>query len=251
MGMVRYGRRPAATRVWSGTTVALVPASPTGEIVVMLHGWPVQDSATYWLDSRIREQRTGVEYPVDAMLATGHTLIYPYLGRSWGTVASSEQAYIDVVTMVGTLGLDATSCHLLGGSMGGPNAITFASWVEAAEDWPVILYLPVVSLGEAWDLGDDVLGQFDLRSSVESVWGVGREAVVTNSAAVDPVQIDCSFLTGRTLVIAAHNDTLVNYATVQAWCAQYDLPLTTIGTGHFSMDDPNLVEVDLLAHFHS
>lgn len=250
MGMVRYGRRPAATRVWSGTTVALVPASPTGEIVVMLHGWPVQDSATYWLDSRIREQRTGVEYPVDAMLATGHTLIYPYLGRSWGTVASSEQAYIDVVTMAGTLGLDATSCHLLGGSMGGLNAITFAR-MEGAADWPVILYIPAVSLGEIWDLGNDVLGQFDLRDSVEAVWGVGRATVVAASADIDPVQVDCSHLTGRTLVIAASNDSVVTYSTVQAWCAQYDLPLTTIGTGHFSMDDPNLVEVDLLAHFHS
>lgn len=250
MGMVRYGRRPAATRVWSGTTVALVPASPTGEIVVMLHGWPVQDSATYWLDSRIREQRTGVEYPVDAMLATGHTLIYPYLGRSWGTVASSEQAYIDVVTMVGTLGLDATSCHLLGGSMGGLNAITFAR-LEGAADWPVILYIPAVSLGEIWDLGNDVLGQFDLRDSVEAVWGVGRATVVAASADIDPVQVDCSHLTGRTLVIAASNDSAATYSTVQAWCAQYDLPLTTIGTGHFSMDDPNLVEVDLLAHFHS
>ena len=249
MGMVRYGRRPAATRVWSGTTCALVPTAPTGEIVVMLHGWPVQDSATYWLDSRIREQRTGVEYPVDAMLATGHTLIYPYLGRSWGTVASSEQANIDVVTMAGTLGLDATSCHLLGGSMGGLNAITFAR-MEGAADWPVILYIPAVSLGEIWDLGNDVLGQFDLRDSVEAVWGVGRATVVAASADIDPVQVDCSFLTGRTLVIAAHNDTLVNYATVQAWCAQYDLPLITTGTGHFSMDDPNLVEVDLLAHFH-
>ena len=47
------------------------------------------------------------------------------------------------------------------------------------------------------------------------------------------------------------NDSVVTYSTVQSWCAQYDLPLTTIGTGHFSMDDPNLVEVDLLAHFHS
>lgn len=250
MGMVRYGRRPAATRVWSGTTVALVPASPTGEIVVMLHGWPVQDSATYWLDSRIREQRTGVEYPVDAMLATGHTLIYPYLGRSWGTVASSEQAYIDVVTMAGTLGLDATSCHLLGGSMGGLNAITFAR-LEGAADWPVILYIPAVSLGEIWDLGNDVYGQFDLRDSVEAVWGVGRATVVAASADIDPVQVDCSHLTGRTLVIAASNDSVVTYSTVQSWCAQYDLPLTTIGTGHFSMDDPNLVEVDLLAHFHS
>lgn len=250
MGMVRYGRRPAATRVWSGTTVALVPSNPSGEIAIMLHGWPVQDSATYWLDSRIRAQRVGSEFPVDALLATGHTLIYPYLGRSWGTVASSEQAHIDVVTMAGTLGLDATSCHLLGGSMGGLNAITFAR-MEGAADWPVILYIPAVSLGEIWDLGNDVLGQFDLRDSVEAVWGVGRATVVAASADIDPVQVDCSHLTGRTLVIAASNDSVVTYSTVQAWCAQYDLPLTTIGTGHFSMDDPNLVEVDLLAHFHS
>lgn len=250
MGMVRYGRRPAATRVWSGTTVALVPSNPSGEIAIMLHGWPVQDSATYWLDSRIREQRTGVEFPVDALLATGHTLIYPYLGRSWGTAASSEQAYLDVVTMVATLGLEVTTPHLLGGSMGGLNAITFAR-LDGAADLRVILYTPAVSLGEIWDLGNDVHGQFDLRDSVEAVWGVGRATVVAASADIDPVQADCSHLTGRTLVIAASNDSVVTYSTVQSWCAQYDLPLTTIGTGHFSMDDPNLVEVDLLAHFHS
>ena len=107
-----------------------------------------------------------------------------------------------------------------------------------------MLYVPLVSIGEAWDLGGEV------RSSVESVWGAGRETVVTNSAAVDPAQIDCSFLTGRTLVIAATNDPLINYATVAAWCETWDLPLITTATGHFSLDDPALVETDLLSWFH-
>lgn len=249
MGMVRYGRRPAATRVWSGTTVALVPDSPTGEVVIMLHGWPVTDSAAYWLDSRIREQRTGTEFPVDALLATGHTLIYPYLGRSWGTLASSEQAYGDVVTMIGTLGLSATDVHLIGGSMGGLNAITFAG-IEGAETWPVILYIPCVGIGQAWDIGNDVLGSYDVRDSVEAVWGSGRATCVANAAAIDPQQIDCSYLTGRTLVYASTNDSIVDYATVSAWCETWDLPLTTLATSHWTMDDPALVETDLLEFFH-
>ena len=40
------------------------------------------------------------------------------------------------------------------------------------------------------------------------------------------------------------------FATVAAWCATWDLPLITTASGHFSMDDPNVVEIDLLAHFH-
>jgi pimeloyl-ACP methyl ester carboxylesterase len=249
MGMVRYGSRPAATRVWWGTTCALVPTNPTGEIVVMLHGWPVTNTAAVWLDSRVREQRTGVDYPVDALLATGHTIIYPWLGRSWGTVASSEQALGDVGGMVSVLGLSGVTPHLVGGSMGGLNAITF-SRLEEAETWPVILYLPAVSIGEIWDLGDDVLGSFDLRSSVESAWGVGRATVVAAAADVDPVQVDCSTLAGRTLVIAASNDEVVNYETVTDWCGQWDLPLITTTSGHYWLDDPAIVETDLLAHFH-
>ena len=50
-------------------------------------------------------------------------------------------------------------------------------------------------------------------------------------------------------VIAASNDALINYATVQAWCTEWDLPLITTATGHFSLDDPAVVELDLLAAF--
>lgn len=243
MAMQRLGRRVAATRVWHGTTVALVPAAPTGEIVVSLHGWPGDDPASTALDGLVRSGRTGAGFPVDALLATGHTIIYPWLGASWGTTASSEQAAADMVTLTSTLGLNVTTPHLIGGSMGALNAITFAGH-EGFETVPVILYVPLVSIGDAWDLGGDI------RTSVESVWGSGRETVVANAAAVDPAQRDCSFLTGRTLVYAATNDPLINHATVQSWCATWDLPLVTTTTGHFSLDDPNVVEIDLLAHFH-
>lgn len=243
MGMVRYGRRPASTRVWNGTTCALVPADPSGEVVVHLHGWPGAATAQETLDGLVRSQRTGDGLPVDALLATGHTIVYPFLGASWGSEASNEQASIDTAEMVTVLGLSAVTPHLIGGSMGGVNAITFAQ-LDDSLGWPVVLYVPLVSIGEAWGLGGEV------RSSVESVWGAGRETVVTNSAAVDPAQIDCSFLTGRTLVIAATNDPLINYATVAAWCETWDLPLITTATGHFSLDDPALVETDLLSWFH-
>lgn len=244
MAMQRLGRRVATTRVWHGTTVALVPAAPTGEIVVSLHGWPGDDPASTALDGLVRSGRTGAGFPVDALLATGHTIIYPWLGASWGTAASSEQAFSDAAAMVEKLDLGVTAAHIIGGSMGGLNAITFAA-LEGAETWPIILYAPLVSMGEAWDLGGAV------RTSVESVWGVGRETVVTAAAEVDPAQVDCSFLAGRTLVCAASNDPLINYSTVQAWCTQWDLPLITTATGHFSMDDPNVVETDLLSWFHS
>jgi hypothetical protein len=224
----------------------LVPDNPNGHIVVMLHGWPVTDSAAVWLDSRIREQRTGVDYPVDALLGTGHIIIYPYLGRSWGTVASSAQAFDDATNMLATLGVYPTDVHVIGGSMGALNAITF-SGLEGAEAWPVVLYVPAVSIGQIWDLGNDILGQFDLRDSIEAVWGVGRSTVVAASAAVDPVQRDCSHLTGRPTVVAATTDSIVDYATVAAWCTTWDLPLTTIGSGHYSFDDGNVDELALLA----
>lgn len=243
MSMVRLGRRVAASRVWNGTTVALVPSSPSGEVVVSLHGWPGADSATVALGSLVTSQQTGTGFPVDALLATGHTIIYPFLGPSWGTIDSSDQAFFDVASMLDALGLDATTIHLIGGSMGGLNAITFAS-IEGAETWPVILYVPLVSIGEAWDLGGAV------RTSVESVWGVGRATAVAAASAIDPVQIDCSHLTGRTLVYAASNDATINYATVSAWCETWDLPLITTASGHLSMDDPAVDEIGILGYFH-
>lgn len=240
MPMVRYGRRPSATTVWQGTTVALVPDAPSGAVVVSLHGWPNGFDANVTLGALVQSQRAGVGYPVDALLAVGTTIFYPFLGPSWGTEASSEQAYLDVVTLVGALGLSVSTIGIIGGSMGGLNAISFARQ-DGLEDVPIVLYVPAIDLGATWDVGGT------LRTSIEDVWGVGRSTVLANAADIDPVQTDCSFLHGRTTVIAATNDVLVPYAGVAAWCAQWDLPLITTTSGHFSLDDPAVDEVALLA----
>jgi hypothetical protein len=35
---------------------------------------------------------------------------------------------------------------------------------------------------------------------------------------------------------------------VQAWCTEWELPLTTTATGHLSLDDAAVDEIALLAH---
>lgn len=246
MPMQRMGARTPCSLVWHGTTAMLVPTN-ADKIAIQFHGWPGADPASVALDALARSQRTGGGYPVDALLATGHAVVYPWLGESWGSLAASEQALMDVSAVVDAVWPDgfpfpdpgSSGFVAIGGSMGAINAISFA--VMAGPSVAAIrLYNPLVSLGETWDLGSSI------RTSIEAVWGVGRDTVLTNSVNFDPVQIDCSPLVGKTEVIAASNDVLINYSTVESWCDQWGLPLTTHTAGHFSLDDPAVNEIALL-----
>jgi hypothetical protein len=246
MAMIRLGRKVAASRVVNGDTVALVPAQPSGAVVLNLHGWPNGDTSATALGGLTRGQQTGAGYPIDALLAIGTTIVYPWTGASWGTPAGTTAITDQATAMLTALGITATRLDIVAGSMGALHAVNLAAVLTSAN---VVLYVPALDIGAMWDLGTAVP---TIRTSLETAWSSsGRAATVAAAAAIDPVSIDCSHLTDRTLVLAANNDPLVAYATVVDWCEEWDLPLTTTATGHLSLDDQAVDEIALLAHLTS
>jgi hypothetical protein len=243
MAMKRLGRKVAASRVVNGDTVALVPAQPSGAVVLNLHGYPNGDTSATALGGLTRGQQTGDGFPVDALLAVGTTIVYPWTGASWGTPAGTAAITTQATTMLTALGITATRIDIVAGSMGALHAVNLAAVLTSAN---VVLYVPALDVGELWDLGATIPA---IRTSLETAWSSsGRAATVAAAAAIDPVVRDCSHLADRTMVIAASNDTLVAYATVVDWCEEWDLPLTTTAAGHLSLDDAAVDEIAILAH---
>lgn len=250
MSMIRYGdtSNRCLSRGLSSSTYYLrmwgTKIDPTLPPVVILHGFPDATTAATLLDTNARDL-TGINgYPVDALLATGRTLFIPFTGSNWGlpTVGSvpGTDAVDTMVTAATALGIDTTTIDIIGGSMGGCNAI---NWCVANPTMvhKVIVYNPLVSFDPIYDLGGSITTSLDTAYSVDN-----KTDFMVACADYDPIRMDVSAISSKMLVIGASNDTIVPYSTVTAFCNTNNIPLITTATGHLSLEDSNINELALL-----
>lgn len=259
--MVRYGRTVAR---FSRTTVSDIAALGVTSTVMRIQGpvvdWdapPIISMHGYTANGAAQtlEQMRGpsaTNFPVDALLATGRTIYFPWSGNSFGHESDSypavgghgansaiEAMYVAINDFPGQ-DILTTGCDMVGGSMGACNAVRFMQ-----ADFPIrkaVLYVPLIDLSVAWDLGGDI------QTAAKTVWGAAdRASFLAATVDADPSRTDCSVVdSGRTIAIAASNDSLIPYAGVVSWCAQWGVPLTTTASNHLSLDDPAVDEVGLI-----
>lgn len=217
--------------------------SPAARPVVSLHGWGGTDPAEIVLQGFLR-WRAGGAFPYDALLSTGRTVYIPFTGSSFGLGAGTwgpgDTAVDAMIAQAAADGLTSSTIDVVGGSMGGCNSLNWCHRHPSA--WHrLLVYVPAIDLPSVWDLGGG------LRSSIEAAYGVtGRAAIVTATADRDPVRLDWSGLANRITAYAASNDPLITYSTVTAWCSTWSIPLTTTTSGHLTLDDSAVDELDLL-----
>lgn len=254
MGMVRYGKVNSRNTTWLKSDV-LASGVPTKIVRVTGKFWDKESVPVISLPGFSTSDYVGVlepmavptsGFPLDAILATGRAVYLVFTGSCWGhgtntypVLGGRGLASVDeAVELALSEHLTVSQIDLVGGSMGGLNAVTYGR-IATTTVRKVILYVPaVVDVGFLWDIGGDI------RTSMETVWGAtGRTNVVSAMSSVNPSVVDCSDIASKSLVIAASNDPLLPYSEVVGWCNNYSVPIITTSTGHFSLDDVNLNEV--------
>lgn len=222
---------------------------PSLRPVISLHGW----STAAWQEAIAGvvagHDTTGMPY--DALLATGRTVYIPFTGPCFGRTLASMVTPTEVTTLGGTGieavghmisqaeddGLDFNTVDLIGGSMGACNAINWA------KDNPSLVhriycYVPAIEFSSLYDLGGGIA-----TSLLYAYGGASKTAFMTNSAARDPYRMDLSSIADKISVVASNPDALIRYAGVASWVAQWDIPLATTSSNHFSLDDAGFDEM--------
>lgn len=217
---------------------------------VLLHGGsavPTDPAATL---AEIRDSALAATGA--ALLTAGHPVTAPYLGNCWGTADSLPDWDVDGGGLDGLTGVvdriaPTDKIHLIGHSMGGLNAVVWATQ-NPGRVATLTLVAPVVDPVAVWDHLASIPMLAPIAVEMADVWtgdpDAGRAAVVDAIADLDPVRCPLpSGLAARTVVTIADDDQLVPAASVHAWAATQGVPdahrIWTPTGGHVgAVDDP-------------
>jgi hypothetical protein len=128
------------------------------------------------------------------LIAAGYTIITPWAGANWGhpTTASAPSsgpagtgltAMDDAITWATAQGLNATTVHIYGTSMGGLNSIAWAK-DNASTVGGIFLLAPVLDIMHIYDVAGDSIPPYgtapDYVPSIHTAWSTAsRAATVT------------------------------------------------------------------------
>lgn len=170
-------------------------------------------------------------FPRNALMAAGYTIIQPWTGANWGHPTDSEApssgpsgtgtaGITDARTWAGSaLGLETSKIHLYGTSMGGSNALAWAS-TNLSLVGGIYLLIPAISLLKIWDMSGQpapVFGTYpDYSASLADAYGTtpgDRAAFAAASADYDPIRNTSDFTSiGEQISIyAARDDDLIGW----------------------------------------
>lgn len=256
------GRWSARSLSWGtqGSThfARLSPNSPTpgARPVIKLHGYNTGNwEATIQI---VLDGGTTTGMPFDALLDTGRTIYIPYTGNCFGRrfadmvntteLVSSGGTGLDAIdamrTQAAADGLNATTVDLIGGSMGVCNAVNWAC------DNPTLVhriygFVPAIEFDTLYAFGP---GFPSIQQSLLYAYGgANKAAFMAASAGRDLIRRDISSVADRISIVASDPDALIRYAGVVSWTTTWGIPLVTTAANHFSLDDPNFAELDVLS----
>lgn len=215
--------------------------------IIYLHGWPQASSADSALLLNL-PLPNGDGVPFDALLATGRTIYLPFTGSNFGheTITypvvdgTGTTAVNDMIAQSLDDGFSDDGIDLIGGSMGATNAINWAVRNPTLFN-KMWVYLPGIEFSSLYDIGGS------LQTCLVSIFGgADKTAFMTASEDYDPIRLDISRIAYRMRVLASNPDIVIRYAGVVDWTTEWSIPLTTTSSNHFSVNDSQFDELDVL-----
>lgn len=217
-----------------GTTfLRLTPATRdlTLPPVVVLHGTAASNTATQTLAPVLLGPSS--PFAVDrhahrALLATGRTLYFPWMGNNWGTatpgvpaIGGTGTAAIDAMrAQAAADGITATTVDLWGTSGGGLSAMNWG-WRNPTLVHRLFAQSPAVDLDHAWDHDAEAIaaGLGALSAQMMAVYGgVDRASCMALAEPYDPTRNRAALavLGDRVTVFSARDDPFVPWAVLES-----------------------------------
>lgn len=192
--------------------------------VIALHGWP--EDKSFFTDP---SQGAG---GYDSLLDAGFTVYTPYTGANWlaetatspVTDGTGSKAIEDARLQAAADGLPADTVRLLGVSMGGGNAISWAM-LNPSKVHKVFAFIPVFSL-------QSMYATLAYRASIMACHG--GASWVANSLPRDPYRQDAlvDAIAPKLKIAAASDDQVIDYGLLSTWAKARGIELDTLTGGH-------------------